>query len=305
MMNLFEYLDQYSIDQINQSLMQCGHFTDLINLMCTCRRLAQLGSSSLMPTFMRLLNTPPVNETREGQRCRVWYDDHDPPRPHRGGDLPAIIFDDGVRLWYRHGMLHRDRDLPAVINATMVGDIRGPEWDFLTLVPHYQHGTQAWYQNNLLHRDSDDQPAVIDADGSRQWYYMGDLHRDSDQPAVITANGSRMWYFRGHLHRDAIDQPSIINADGSCSWYCLGDLHRENDQPARIYADGTCEWWYHGKHHRDKDQPAIIGSDGRREWYRYGYYHRDSPDQPVWIDANGQGWIRDESGFGFIKQTLT
>ena len=40
------------------------------------------------------------------------------------------------------------------------------------------------------HRDGDP-PAVIHADGTRQWFRHGELHRDGDEPAVIYADGNR------------------------------------------------------------------------------------------------------------------
>ena len=46
------------------------------------------------------------------------------------------------------------------------------------------------------HRD-DDLPAVIDADGSQEWWVGGRLHRDNDLPAAIWADGRQEWYVNG------------------------------------------------------------------------------------------------------------
>ncbi len=51
-------------------------------------------------------------------------------------------------MWYQHGKLHRDNDLPAVI---------------------YTNGTQMWYQHGKLHRDND-LPAVIYSDGAVEYW---------------------------------------------------------------------------------------------------------------------------------------
>jgi len=34
---------------------------------------------------------------------------------HRENDLPAIIWEDGTKVWYKNGKRHRENDLPAVI----------------------------------------------------------------------------------------------------------------------------------------------------------------------------------------------
>ena len=34
---------------------------------------------------------------------------------HRDGDLPAVIYPNGVKKWYQNGELHRDGDQPAII----------------------------------------------------------------------------------------------------------------------------------------------------------------------------------------------
>jgi hypothetical protein len=33
---------------------------------------------------------------------------------HRGDDLPAVEYSNGVKKWYKNGKLHRENDLPAV-----------------------------------------------------------------------------------------------------------------------------------------------------------------------------------------------
>ena len=37
--------------------------------------------------------------------------------PHRGYDLPAMVYSDGSLYWYRRGKLHRGDGKPAVIHA--------------------------------------------------------------------------------------------------------------------------------------------------------------------------------------------
>lgn len=53
---------------------------------------------------------------------------------HRGGDLPAVIWNMGTKLWYKEGHIHRDNDRPAIIYAT---------------------GSQSWCIHGQYHRDGD------------------------------------------------------------------------------------------------------------------------------------------------------
>jgi len=105
---------------------------------------------------------------------------------------------------------------------------------------------------DLLHRGGD-LPAVVHANGMREWYRDGKRHRDGDEPAVVHASGARFWYKEGELHRDG-DEPAIVYSTGSRLWYREGKLHRDGDQPAAIWLDGTREWYRDGK----EDKPAIL-----------------------------------------------
>jgi hypothetical protein len=94
---------------------------------------------------------------------------------HRDGDLPAIEWAHGDKLWYILGKCHRDNDLPAI---------------------EYDNGDKYWYISGKIHRDND-LPAVEYADGNKLWYALGKCHRDNDLPAVVWANGTKEWYKNG------------------------------------------------------------------------------------------------------------
>lgn len=55
--------------------------------------------------------------------------------------------------------------------------------------------------NSAGRLDSDDGPALIWSDGSREWWMDGRRHRVGG-PAGERADGSRWWYQCGSLHRD-------------------------------------------------------------------------------------------------------
>jgi hypothetical protein len=116
---------------------------------------------------------------------------------HRDRDQPAMIYSNGMKMWYQNNQIHRDRDLPAIINKD----------------------TRQWLQHDKLHRDND-RPAFIDIHGTKQWYQHNMLHRNYDLPAIISANGSKMWYQNHQLHRKNL--PAIIRLDGSYEWYIHG-----------------------------------------------------------------------------------
>lgn len=82
--------------------------------------------------------------------------------------------------WYRHGKLHRDNDLPAMI---------------------FTDGSCEWYKDDKLHRDND-MPALIYSTGTNEWYRDGKLHRDNDLPAsIIHANGYKAYYHDGKRYK--------------------------------------------------------------------------------------------------------
>ncbi len=81
------------------------------------------------------------------------YDDHveyqdSRDRRHRD-DGPAVLYENGTKVWYRHGELHRD-DGPAV------------EWF---------NGAKTWCQHGVYHRVGG--PSWVMEDGSLAWYLDG------------------------------------------------------------------------------------------------------------------------------------
>jgi len=87
-----------------------------------------------------------------------------------------------------------------------------------------------------------------------------------DGPALVRADGHREWCVEGLWHR--IDGPAVILADGTCRYLQHGRLHRV-DGPAVIAAGGGEEWWCDGVRHRT-DGPALIPPAGEREWWLQG-----------------------------------
>lgn len=121
---------------------------------------------------------------------------------HSINDVPLIMLD--AQHWYRNGVLHRDNDLPAIIN---------------------KHVSKAWCKNGVFHRDND-LPALVFDNGSCEWYKNGKIHRDNDLPAIVYST-KKEWYKNGLLHRDN-DLPARTYCTGKMEWYKNGILYRDN-----------------------------------------------------------------------------
>jgi hypothetical protein len=83
------------------------------------------------------------------------------------------------QIWRKNGILHRDDDLPAIIDG----------------------GCYQWFQDGLLHRNGD-KPAYINGDDIR-YYKMGQVHRDGGKAAVITKGfypPAKSYYYRGKYY---------------------------------------------------------------------------------------------------------
>ncbi len=150
-----------------------------------------------------------------------------------GEKLPAVVYKNGTKLWYRHGLKHRSDDKPAA---------------------EYPNGDKFWWIDGVLHRityaGDKQNPAIIKSDGYRAWYVEGlldspwDDNKSCRAPAVIEANGNKHWYSYGQRHRD--DGPAIIE-NGVEYWYSYGQLHREFGKPAVVYTNGMDkQYWING-----------------------------------------------------------
>ena len=130
---------------------------------------------------------------------------------------PTEILSSGIQVWKNaKGDIHRDGDLPAIINA--------------------EAGFESWFQNGLEHRDND-KPAVVRFNGAKEWYQEGKLHRNGDEPAFIHPH-IKEWRKHGVLHR-AGDRPAIIRTKKEYSpyedmeWWIKGEYIRSENLDQR------------------------------------------------------------------------
>jgi len=169
-------------------------------------------------------------------------------------------------------------------DTAMIGATRYASIDELKILPVKES------LDDLIQDVTDDnEGAEIEWDGSKNWYDDKRFHhRDNDLPAVIQKDGTKQWFKHGVLHRD--NGPAMItNNDKNQYWYKNGSAHRE-DGPAIVTSSGE-EWLYNGKRHRIGG-PAVIGkTSGDQFWYQNGQLHRedgpaivpgDPDDTPKW-----------------------
>ena len=226
---------------------------------------------------------------------KVWY--NKAGQIHRDGDLPAIIRADGSREWWIDGVQQKQESKESNESKEK------QQQDDDSSIPVEKNGIEQWVnKKGELHR-GDGLPAIIRADGTREWYKNGKLHRGDDLPAIIRPDGTKEWYINGELHTEN-DLPAIIRPDGTKEWYKNGVLHRDNDLPAVKRKDGTREWWKNGLMysrqlsngtrewhnldfdlHRDNDLPAVVKKNGDKIWYKNGVIHRDNA--PAVVNADG------------------
>jgi hypothetical protein len=89
------------------------------------------------------------------------------------------------------------------------------------------------------------------------------LHSTDDQPAVIYADGSKWWYRDGAVHRDS--GPAVVHANGVEEYWQNGKRHRIGG-PAVIYPNaswiapqlrGVQQFWDQGRMVREAVPPAV------------------------------------------------
>jgi hypothetical protein len=84
---------------------------------------------------------------------------------------------------------------------------------------------------------------TVDKDKTIRWFNdKGELHRLDgrlDGPAVEYADGSKEWYVDGKLHR--LDGPAIEYTDGHKAWYVNGEDMTEKEFNEYIKPKPSCE----------------------------------------------------------------
>lgn len=75
----------------------------------------------------------------------------------------------------------------------------------------YRWSDELCYQNGVICH------GYYDIEGNIMTFKDGKLHSNGDEPAIIWANGDKEWFQNGSYYRDNM-KPHLEYADGTCNW---------------------------------------------------------------------------------------
>lgn len=236
-------------------------------------------------------------------------------KKHRDFNLPAVVYNNGRREWWVHGVLQR-----RIFNGNelwaqngVLHRIGGPafvkkneieEWRINGKLhredgPAFTRAAINWHTGSsnllegfdfnidLVEREyPNNKDGLIYINSGEFWCLNGEYHRVGG-PAVTRTNGTQEWWINGQLHRE--DGPAIVNSDGTQEWMQFHQRHRE-DGPAVVYSNGLELYYINGRLHRE-DGPAVVRPDGSYAWYRNGRLHRTNGPAVVRSDGSQEYWI--------------
>lgn len=177
-------------------------------------------------------------------------------------------------------------------------------------------------KQSVIH--SDDGPAVIHANGDKEWWTEG-----RQCAPIVRANGDKEWRKEGNLYRDN-DMPTIVRANGDQEWMTVYHgterLQRNGDRPAVVKVNGDEEWWMEGRKYKSQvngtivwfhperfynipggkgkgfgpfssdrigrtdGEPAVIHPNGDKEWWVHGVRHREAGPAVERVNGENERW---------------
>ena len=189
------------------------------------------------------------------------YEEHtDEEGKYHRTDGPAILSqfieepDVYEETWYDHGNIHRDGDLPAVIESETKDFYR-----------------KEWWKNDKQHRDGGKPAVIVVQDGKvvkMEWWVNGKLHRDEEAgPAIIELEA------KGHDKvRTEKDNQILIEwvpiPVWDMTWMRNGKKHRKNGSAyIRANPDGTIvEQKCYQAGRRKKDREVNLPTEVEKIW---------------------------------------
>lgn len=82
-------------------------------------------------------------------------------------------------------------------------EAKDSQWHYTGILDKYEgcsfefnEDEHYWLKNGVYHRE-DDKPAVVNADGSKEWYWAGNRHRENGEAAVISFYGEEQYWEHG------------------------------------------------------------------------------------------------------------
>ena len=194
---------------------------------------------------------------------------------HRDNDLPAMIYKNGNKYWFKHGKLHN-------LNGPATEEIDGEKeyWiEGIKLTEEEFEESKDWEkfeeetENEIEELEKNLKRNLYKTDdlGTKKWRNeIGQLHRE-DGPAAIFTDGSKAYYLKGKpIQENEFYKIPRIDEDGNKRWFNKdGKLHRDNDLPAVKMTNKYKAWYINGERHR-RNGPAIIYPNGTYKWYVNG-----------------------------------
>ena len=239
---------------------------------------------------------------------------------HRDGGEPAIVRGmTGLdNSWYQNGKLHREggpalfsididhperfvpeyyihgrevpspeiNRLPLLEGGHEIGEgpyVNGKQVPQSELNGTYrnQYGLIIHYKDGRLH--SNEGPAIVHPDGTKEYYREGQLHRGNDLPAIEYSNGKKEYYRYGKqvpppemekAHAGGKEQTGENRLEYKNGQYHVNDrpVEDRNTINGRFVREGggDIEQYKNGKLHSEGEKPSVEKQDGTKMWHKEG-----------------------------------
>jgi len=134
---------------------------------------------------------------------------------HSINDSPAIFYTTGKKIWAFHGFIHRENNLPAVIDGdnffyfTLNFNIPQKKQSRIVEIKKIENGVTIYSNsighsyttlNNLLH-SINDQPALC-IKKTLSWYDKGEISRELNKPAIIFEGEKEEFWLDGEYYSE-------------------------------------------------------------------------------------------------------
>jgi len=201
---------------------------------------------------------------------------------HSNNDLPAVIYNSGIKVWYLHGLIHRETG-PAVMfdNGIMLFYKCGVLYNVTCKKDESKYQKFTYDEMGELHSYGDF-PSLVHKTGIKLWHKHGVIHRDNEMPAVIYPAGGKEYYLHGLLTKSdeyfmyrshLLELKKQFERDKfTITKDEEGRAHSHNNDPAIVFSTGVKYWCKNGLIHREGKFPAIQKPCGTKEYWDNGQF---------------------------------
>ncbi|RTK97791.1 MAG: hypothetical protein EKK64_00890 [Neisseriaceae bacterium] len=133
----------------------------------------------------------------------------------------------GSESYHKDGLMHRDNNLPAakfkLFGITIFREFFENDKKFTFKRIKNEFFKFFKKTNELLLHSYEDRPSRTYSNGTKEWHWDNEFHRECDQPAVVYPNGDKEWWYHGKRHREY--GPALIIGNKQY-WYKNGEFER-------------------------------------------------------------------------------